>query len=202
MLFRSTKRAPLGGDSETRTSERPGRCDLGKPTGSPGKLERGAFPQYWLFPAIPCRRAVNQKGREFVVGLFGSSGRIRTYNPSVNSRMPLFSNLLPALSQQHVPRDSGNLHHHIPAARRVQPPRLLITAGNSENPCPLPLLRCQTISALEARWGSALKVPTHTHRMRGPWFTTGAPRAEIPRIIAPGATRILVPYRRGSTGTG
>ena len=60
-------------------------------------------------------------------------------------------------------RDSGNLHHHIPAARRVQPPRLLITAGNSENPCPLPLLRCQTISALGARWGSALKVPTHTH---------------------------------------
>ena len=75
--------------------------------------------------------------------------------------MPLRSNLLPALSQQHVPRDSGNLHHHIPAARRVQPPRLLITAGNSENPCPLPLLRCQTISALGARWGeSALKVPT------------------------------------------
>jgi hypothetical protein len=47
------------------------------------------------------------------------------------------------------------------------------------------LLRCQTISALGARWGSALKVPTHTHRMRGPWFTTGAPRAEIPRNYCP-----------------
>jgi hypothetical protein len=47
---------------------------------------------------------------------------------------------------------------------------LLITAGKSENPCPLPLLRCPTISAFGARWGSALKMPTHTHRMRGPWF--------------------------------
>jgi hypothetical protein len=45
---------------------------LGKPTGSPGKLERGAFPQYWLFPANPRCRAVNRKDREFVVGLFGS----------------------------------------------------------------------------------------------------------------------------------
>ena len=75
-----TKRAPLGGDSETRTSERPGRCDLGKPTGSPGKLERGAFPQYWLFPPSPCRRAVNRKDREFVVGLFGSPNGTRTYD--------------------------------------------------------------------------------------------------------------------------
>ena len=56
-----TKRAPLGGDYETRTSERPGRCPLGKPTGSPGKLERGAFPQYWLFPANPRCRAVNRR---------------------------------------------------------------------------------------------------------------------------------------------
>jgi hypothetical protein len=45
---------------------------LGKPTGRPGKLERAAFPQYWPFPTSPCRRAVNQKRREFVVGLFGS----------------------------------------------------------------------------------------------------------------------------------
>ena len=45
---------------------------MGKPTASPGRLERAAFPQYWPFPASPCRRAVNQKAREFVVGLFGS----------------------------------------------------------------------------------------------------------------------------------
>ena len=43
-------------------------------------------PQYWPFPASPRRRAVNQKRREFVAGSYGSSGRIRTYNPSVNSR--------------------------------------------------------------------------------------------------------------------
>jgi hypothetical protein len=53
---------------------------LGKPTGSPGKLERGAFPQYWLFPANPRCRAVNRKDREFVVGLFGSPNRTRTYD--------------------------------------------------------------------------------------------------------------------------
>lgn len=41
--------------------------------------------------------------------------------------------------------------------------------------------------------GSALKVPTHTHRIRGTWFTTGAPRAEIPRIIAPGAHKNIRP---------
>ena len=46
---------------------------MGKPTGSPGKLERAAFPQYGPFPASPCRRAVNQKDKEFVVGLFGSA---------------------------------------------------------------------------------------------------------------------------------
>jgi hypothetical protein len=80
-----TKRAPLGGDSETRTSERPGRCDLGKPTGSTGKLERGAFPRYWLFPPSPCRRAVNRKDKEFVVGLFGSANRIRTTDLLVNA---------------------------------------------------------------------------------------------------------------------
>ena len=46
---------------------------MGKPTGSPGKLERSAFPQYWPFPASPCRRAVNQKDKEFVAGLVGSA---------------------------------------------------------------------------------------------------------------------------------
>src|ERR1035437_5641675 len=43
-------------------------------------------PQYWPFPASPGHRAANQKDREFVASSFGSSGRIRTYNPSVNSR--------------------------------------------------------------------------------------------------------------------
>jgi len=62
----------LGGDSEKRTTERRERGDLGKPPGSPDELERAAFPQYWPFPANPFRRAVNQKDREFVVGLFGS----------------------------------------------------------------------------------------------------------------------------------
>src|ERR1039458_9414642 len=47
-----TKRAPLGGDSETRTPERPKRGDLDNPTCSPGKLERAAFPQCWPFPAL------------------------------------------------------------------------------------------------------------------------------------------------------
>src|ERR1019366_7189722 len=113
--------------------------------------------------------------------------------------MPLRSNLLPALSQQHVPRDSGNLHHHIPAARRVQPPRLLITAGNSENPCPLPLLRCQTISALGARWGSALKVPTHTPTECEDPGSRLLARQErkFRELLPPLHTRILVPYRRG-----
>ena len=46
---------------------------MGEPTGSPGKLERAALPQYGPFPASPCRRSVNQKRREFVVGLFGSA---------------------------------------------------------------------------------------------------------------------------------
>jgi hypothetical protein len=64
-----TKRAPLGGDSETCPSER---------------LERGAFPQYWLFPANPRCRAVNRKDREFVVRLFGSPNRIRTDSLLVN----------------------------------------------------------------------------------------------------------------------
>src|ERR1017187_1732286 len=58
-------------------------------TCSPGKLERAAFPQYWPFPASPCRRAVNQKDKEFVVGLFGSANRFRTQCRLVNSLIPL-----------------------------------------------------------------------------------------------------------------
>src|ERR1017187_4204294 len=64
--------------------ERPGRGDLGKPTGSPDKLERAAFPQFWPFPASPWRRAVNQKDKEFVAGLFGSPNRTRTEGLLVN----------------------------------------------------------------------------------------------------------------------
>src|ERR1017187_9906036 len=69
--------------------ERPGRGDLGKPTGSPDKLERAAFPQFWPFPASPWRRAVNQKDKEFVAGLFGSANRFRTQGLLVNSLTPL-----------------------------------------------------------------------------------------------------------------
>src|ERR1035437_1853273 len=43
-------------------------------------------PQYWPFPASPCRRAVNQQDKEFVVGLFGSPNRIRTADLLVNNR--------------------------------------------------------------------------------------------------------------------
>jgi hypothetical protein len=57
-----TKRAPLGGDSETRTSESPRRCPLGKLTGSPRKLERDRLPTVLAIPANPRCRAVNPDG--------------------------------------------------------------------------------------------------------------------------------------------
>ena len=76
LALRNLKTALTGIESvEYRFSQYqpPERGNLGKPTGSPGKLERAAFPQYGPFPASPCRRAVNQKAREFVVGLCGSA---------------------------------------------------------------------------------------------------------------------------------
>jgi hypothetical protein len=73
---------------------------------------------------------------------------------------------------------------------------LLITTGNSENPCPLPLLRCQTFSALGARWEERFEsAPIHTHRMRGTlvhdWRAKSGnsenccPNGEMARIFAP-----------------
>src|ERR1035441_3217749 len=47
----------------------------------------------WLIPRVLAisartrRRSVNQNVESFVVKGFGSAGRTRTYNPSVNSRM-------------------------------------------------------------------------------------------------------------------
>ena len=48
---------------------------------------------------------------------FGSSGRIRTYNPSVNSRMLLFCKLLPAPSQHVSPGIRRKVD--IPRAKRM-----------------------------------------------------------------------------------
>jgi hypothetical protein len=79
-----TKSAPLGGDSETRTLKGPGEATWASRRAALAKLERAAFPQHWPFPASPCRRAVNQKDKEFVVGLFGSPNRTRTQNLPVN----------------------------------------------------------------------------------------------------------------------
>lgn len=41
----------------------------------------------WPVPASPRRRSVNQKSREFVVEMFGSSNTIRTLNLLVNSHL-------------------------------------------------------------------------------------------------------------------
>src|SRR5947199_6372670 len=81
-----TKRARLRGDSETRSSERSEPCQWGKPPGTPGKLETGAFPQDWPFPASSTLPRVNRTDREFVVGLFGSPNRTRMYNLLVDSQ--------------------------------------------------------------------------------------------------------------------
>ena len=61
------------------------RAKSGGGTGLIAEQERGPFAQYWPFPASPCRRAVNQKGREFEVGIFGSPNRTRTTDLLVNS---------------------------------------------------------------------------------------------------------------------
>jgi hypothetical protein len=85
----------LGGDSETRAPEKDRSGNVGKPTGSPGKPERGAFQRYWPFSASPCLSAVNRKDKEFAVGLFGSPDKIRTCNLSVNTRSDAVRNAAP-----------------------------------------------------------------------------------------------------------
>ena len=79
---------------------------MGKPTGSPGKLERGAFPQDWPFLANPRCRAVNRKGSEFVVGLFGSPNKIRMYDPLVDSGETAEKPSLRAISKKAQPSGS------------------------------------------------------------------------------------------------
>src|ERR1017187_8862269 len=79
-------------------------------TCSPGKLERAAFPQYWPFPASPCRRAVNQKDKEFVAGLFGSANRFRTQGLLVNSLTPLSISVPANLVRTYGDRKSTRLN--------------------------------------------------------------------------------------------
>src|SRR6266851_1029640 len=85
-----TKRALVSGDTEKGAREWANEPDLGAGTGLIVEQERGPFAQYWPFPASPCRRAVNQKGREFEVGLFGSPNRTRTYSLLVNAALSYF----------------------------------------------------------------------------------------------------------------
>src|ERR1019366_3797813 len=80
--------ALVGGDTEKVALQWANEQVWAGCTGQIAGQERSRFPQYWPLPASPRRRAVNQKRREFVAGSYGSSGRTRTYNPSVNSRMP------------------------------------------------------------------------------------------------------------------
>src|SRR5450759_2677533 len=68
-----TKRALVGGDTEKVALQWANEQVWAGCTGQIAGQERSRFPQYWPFPASPCRRAVNQKGREFVAGSFGSA---------------------------------------------------------------------------------------------------------------------------------
>src|SRR5260370_42283858 len=92
------------------------------------------------------RRAV---GKYFV--LFGSSGRIRTYNPSVNSRMLLFSkdrcrppiqHILPEIPRSLPSREPGMQHSAIAGHRQEIPESLPALAPLAEG-----------LSALAARTG-------------------------------------------------
>ena len=49
-------------------------------------FERAKSPKYWPFPSKRGNGLSTGSAEELVVEGFGSSGRIRTYNPSVNSR--------------------------------------------------------------------------------------------------------------------
>src|ERR1017187_10075181 len=89
--------------------------------GSPGKLERAAFPQYWPFPASPCRRAANQKGREFVVGLCGSANRIRTKSLLVTGSQPFTSlKQLTELASAWPPERLAEIWNSLPGVEPVK----------------------------------------------------------------------------------
>src|ERR1035437_4893252 len=62
-----TKRALVIGDTEKGAREWGQRAKSGGGYRSNCRTGERPFAQYWPFPASPCRRAVNQKGREFVV---------------------------------------------------------------------------------------------------------------------------------------
>ena len=79
-----TKRALVSGDTEKGAREWANEPQTGAGYRQIAEHERGPFAQYWPFPANPRCRAVNQKGREFEVGLFGSPNRIRTDSLLVN----------------------------------------------------------------------------------------------------------------------
>jgi len=51
-------------------------------------FERAKFPQYWPFPQRCGNGPSTASAEELVVEGYGSSGRTRTYNPSVNRRTP------------------------------------------------------------------------------------------------------------------
>ena len=61
------QRALVIGDTEKGAREWGQRAKSGGGYRSNCRTGERPFAQYWPFPASPCRRAVNQKGREFVV---------------------------------------------------------------------------------------------------------------------------------------
>jgi hypothetical protein len=126
----------------------------------------------------------------YVVDLIGSSGRIRTYNPSVNSRMLLFSKDRCRPPIQHILPEISEIFA-ISGAGDNSTPRLLVTGRKFREslPCPCSVGR----GPLGARGadGTARKCPFTPTEFGDSGSPPAVPRAEIPRIIAPSSTRML-----------
>jgi hypothetical protein len=93
---------------------------------------------------------------------------------------------------EHPPRNSENLCHLV--SQRYKTPRLAVTARKFREspPRPLPFLRDRRVQRSRC-WRQLSKNTTQSNRTGGLPFTTGGPRAEIPRIVVPNATRIVNP---------